>query len=370
MSSSPFAFDDFCDDFGPAKIMHLYDPETGMRGVVVIDNVAAGPSIGGVRMAPDVDTREVFRLARAMTMKNASAGLAHGGGKSAIIADPKTSDREALVRAFARGIADLSDYIAGPDMGTDEDCMAWIQAEIGRSVGLPRVFGGIPLDELGATGFGLARCAEVATDFIDLELKGARLAIEGFGNVGKNAARFLEELGAVLVAASDSKSAIHNPDGIKVEDLVTSKQESGTVGTHPEARKIPHAELFTIPCDILIPAARPDCIHADNAREIQASLILEGANIPATPEAEKVLQDRGILAMPDFICNAGGVICAAVEYHDGTESGAFETIRDQICRNTLEVLTRMRVEKIAPREAAIELAEDRVGEAMRLRGHI
>jgi glutamate dehydrogenase (NAD(P)+) len=248
--------------------------------------------------------------------------------------------------------------------------MAWVQAEIGRSVGLPRVFGGIPLDEIGATGFGLARCAEVATEFVDLDLAGARVAIEGFGNVGMNAARFLEEAGAVLVAASDSTGAIHNPDGISVEQLMKTKAESGTVGAHRDATAISHSELFRVPCEILVPAARPDCINVENAHQIHARLILQGANIPATREAESILHERGVLAVPDFICNAGGVICAAVEYHDGSESAAFAAIRDQICRNTREVLGRMRDENIEPREAAVELAEERVREATRLRGHI
>ncbi len=191
-----FAFQHYCDDLGPAKIVHLYDPSCDLRAIVVIDNVACGPSIGGVRMAIDVSTDEVFRLARAMTLKNASAGLAHGGGKAGILADPKTCDKQRLMRAFAKAIRDLSEYIPGPDMGTDETCMAWTHDEIQRAVGLPRVLGGIPLDEIGATGYGLAACAEVAAEFCELQLNGATVAIEGFGNVGRHAARFLAEKGA------------------------------------------------------------------------------------------------------------------------------------------------------------------------------
>lgn len=355
-----FAYEKYCDDLGPEKIVHLYEPDSGLRAIVVIDNVACGPSIGGVRMATDVSTDEVFRLARAMTMKNAAAGLAHGGGKAGIIADPKTADMERLIRAFARGIANLTGYIAGPDMGTDEACMAWIQDEIGRSVGLPRVLGGIPLDEIGATGFGLAECAEVAGPFIGLELSGATVAIEGFGNVGRNAARFLSEKGVKLVAASDSGGAVHNPAGIDVEELIRINRESGSVAAYEKGEKISQAQLFTAPCDILVPAARPDCIHALNAREIKAKLILSGANIPATAEAESILHERGVLAVPDFIANAGGVICAAVEYHGGTQSGAFEEIAVKIRRNTAEVLTRSREEGVPPRKAAVEMAVERV----------
>ena len=205
MKETCFTFEEYCDDLGPIKIVHLHEPSCGLRGIVVIDNVACGSSIGGVRMAADVSTREVFRLARAMTLKNAAAGLPHGGGKAGILADPQTSDKARLIRAFARAIRDLVEYIPGPDMGTDETCMGWIHDEIGRAGGLPRVLGGIPLDEIGATGFGVAECAEVAAPLCNLTINGAAVAIEGFGNVGKHAARFLEEKGARLVAASDSK---------------------------------------------------------------------------------------------------------------------------------------------------------------------
>ncbi len=227
MTTSTFTFEHFCDDLGPAKVVHIYDPCCELRGIVVIDNVACGPSIGGVRMATDVSTEEVFRLARAMTLKNAAAGLPHGGGKSGILANPKTCDKQRLVRAFSKAIRDLAEYIPGPDMGTDETCMAWIQDEIQRAVGLPRVLGGIPLDEIGATGFGVAACAEVAAEFCELELKGAAVAIEGFGNVGRHAARFLIEKGAMLVAASDTGGAVYDPQGIDVEKLAASQSRGG-----------------------------------------------------------------------------------------------------------------------------------------------
>ncbi|MDP6556630.1 MAG: Glu/Leu/Phe/Val dehydrogenase [Pirellulaceae bacterium] len=366
MRTTTFDYDRFCDELGPAKVMHVYEPASGLKGIVVVDNVACGPAIGGVRMAADVSSEEVFRLARAMTMKNAAAGLAHGGGKAGIIADPKTADKPRLVRAFARAIQPLVDYIPGPDMGTDEQCMAWIQDEIGRSVGLPRVLGGIPLDEIGATGYGLAQCAEIAALFCDLDLDGARVAIEGFGNVGQHAARYLTVKGCKLIAASDSQGAVHNPNGIDVNELVRVKQEAGNVTVYGGGQQISQSELFAVPCDILIPAARPDCIHIENVAGIQAKLILQGANIPATAEAEAALHKRGVLVVPDFIANAGGVICGAVEYHGGNENYAFDQISMKVRRNTKEVLTRSRDKKLQPREAAVQLARERVLAAMAL----
>ena len=367
MSKPNFVIERFCDDLGPEKAVHVYEPRSGMRGMVVVDNTACGPAIGGVRMAGDVSLEEVFRLARAMTLKNAAAGLPHGGGKSGIVADPKTADKPRLLRTFARAIREIVDYIPGPDMGTDESCMAWVDDEIGRAVGLPRVLGGIPLDEIGATGFGLARCAEVAASLCGLELKGATVAIEGFGNVGRPAARFLEDLGAKLVAASDSRGAIFDPAGIDSTRLAAVKKKAGSVAAYEGGQKLPIAELLTLPCDILVPAARPDCIHAGNAAAIKARLILQGANIPATPEAETILHQRGVVVVPDFIANAGGVICAAVEYQGGSEAAAFEQIAQKVGSNTEAVLRRSRQEGIEPRHAALDLARERVREAMAYR---
>src|SRR5512139_3162654 len=140
----------FADEFGPARIISIYQPSFGLKAVLVVDNTSCGTAIGGVRMAPDVSVAECFRLARAMTWKNAAAGLPHGGGKSVIFGDPKrpTAEKERVIRAFAQAIGDLHDYIPGPDMGTDETCMGWIKDEIGRAVGLPSALGGIPLDEI------------------------------------------------------------------------------------------------------------------------------------------------------------------------------------------------------------------------------
>ena len=160
------------DELGPLKLIHIHRSAVGLKAVVAIDNIACGPAIGGVRLAPDVSTEEAFRLARAMTFKNAAAGLPHGGGKSVIFADPKMPlfDKERLIRAFAAAIGDLTDYIPGPDMGTDELAMGWIKDETGRAVGLPREIGGIPLDEIGATGFGLVVAIDV--EHIGLPLAG------------------------------------------------------------------------------------------------------------------------------------------------------------------------------------------------------
>jgi glutamate dehydrogenase (NAD(P)+) len=359
----------FCDELGPESTLHIHRAGVGLKAIVVVDNTAAGPAIGGLRMAPDVSFEECARLARAMTYKNAAAGLAHGGGKAVIFADPRQQPaaKEELIRAFAAAIANLESFIVGPDMGTDETAMAWVRDEIGRCVGLPREVGGIPLDEIGATGFGLAVAAEVAQAYAGLRLDGARVAVQGFGSVGSHAARFLADKGAILVAAADSQGAVQNADGLDVEQLIALKREGGHVADFGGGQAIERDAIVGVDCDVWIPAARPDVITAVNASSVRAKLIVQGANIGVTGEAERQLHGRGVLCVPDFISNAGGVICAAVEYHGGTETQALATIAEKIRDNTEAVLERARREKMPPREAAVALASDRVRTAMALR---
>lgn len=356
----------FTDDLGPEKVIEIYDTRTGLKGILVVDNTAAGPAIGGVRMAVDVTASECFRLARAMTLKNAMAGLAHGGGKSVIAADPTmpAADRSQLIKAFARAIADIRDYIPGPDMGTDENAMAEMNHLIGRAVGLPREVGGIPLDEIGATGFGLAAALEAAEAFCDLGTPEPRVVVQGFGSVGRHAARFLAERGARLVGVSDSQGARVCADGFDLERLLACKAEGRSVTDFEQGEATDPDDLLAVECEVWIPAARPDVIREDNAARITAKVVVQGANIPATPAAEQILADRGVLVLPDFVANAGGVICGAVEYHGGSQSQAITTIAEKIRRNVAEVLTRAAQERIVPREAAMKIARERVLKAM------
>jgi glutamate dehydrogenase/leucine dehydrogenase len=354
----------FADPLGPAKIVHLHNQRAGLKAIVVIDNVACGPSLGGVRMAPDVSLEECFRLARAMTLKNAAAGLRHGGGKAVIFADPAMprAQKEQLIRAFAGAIRDLAEYIPGPDMGTDEGCMAWVLEEAGRAAGLPRVLGGIPLDEIGATGYGLAVALEAAEPLGGVALKGARVAVQGFGAVGQHAARFLAEKGAVLVAAADSSATVSDPAGLDVAALIAHKK-SAPLSRFAAGVKLPRDAVIDVACEIWIPAARPDVLTKDNVPRLQARVVAQGANIPATAEAEEMLHRRGVLVLPDFIANAGGVICAAEEYRGGAEASAFAAIAEKVALNTREVLEAARASGASPREAAIALARQRVERA-------
>jgi glutamate dehydrogenase/leucine dehydrogenase len=252
-------------------------------------------------------------------------------------------------------------------MGTNEACMAWVSDEIGRAVGLPRVLGGIPLDEIGATGFGLAIAAEVAAADTKLSLDGARVAIHGFGSVGQHAARFLGRRGTRLVAASDSRGAIHDLNGIDVDALIAHKRAGLPLTAFPGARPMSGDDLVGVECEIWVPAARPDTLTAANAGRLRTKLVLQGANIPATPAAEAEMQSRGILSLPAFVVNAGGVICAAVEYHGGSQSQAFATIEEKIRLTTQETLERARAGRLLPRQAATEMVLGRIAEAAQYR---
>lgn len=351
------------DPFGPEKIIEIFEPRSGLLAVVVIDNTALGAAIGGVRVALDVDTQEVCRLARAMTLKNALAAIPHGGAKSGLLADPHRSDKQNLFRIFARAIRDLSDYIPGPDMGSDESCMACIQDEIGRAVGLPRVWGGIPLDSIGATGYGVSQTARLALPAAGRPLSGGTLVIQGFGNVGRPTADFLLRQGMRLIAVSDSAGAIHDPGGLPLDKLLQCKARGQSVVELPGAREIAPEELIALPCDLLVPAARPDVIHQGNQAMVRAKVIVEGANIPVSEEAESQLHRRGVLVIPDIVANAGGVICAAVEYAGGSEREAVRRIGATLRHNTKLLLERIQ-SGLEPRKVALELAQERIREAM------
>jgi glutamate dehydrogenase (NAD(P)+) len=252
-------------------------------------------------------------------------------------------------------------------MGTNEQDMAWIHDEIGRVAGLPRELGGIPLDEIGATGLGCAVASEVAAETIGMPLRGARVAVQGFGAVGRHAARLLVERGAVLVAAADSKGVVWDENGIDPADLARLKDEGGSVRDLAHGKKGIGEAIVGVDCDIWIPAARPDVLTEANVGQLKARIVIQGANIPATAGAEKMMHECGILSVPDFIANAGGVICASIEYHGGSEQMALQIIESKIKTNVTAVLSRAREEKREPRSVAVALAVERVKRAMALR---
>jgi len=359
------------DFLGPEKVLQVYDPETEMKGIVVIDNTNKGPGKGGVRMTPDVSVEEVAGLARAMTYKTVLADLSFGGAKGGIVADSKSLNKEEkqeTIKSYARALKKLipEEYVSAPDMYMGEHEMDIFSEEIGSGkacTGKSRSLGGIP-HELGSTGWGVTESIKVYSEKLGLDLEGAEIAIEGFGEVGRAAAKFLSELGVRIVAVSDSKGTIYNKEGIDPEKLEQIKKEKGSVTNYKDVNEnskiLKNEELFELDVDVLIPGARPYVINENNVDNVKAKIVAEAANIPVKPELEERLHEKGIWVVPDFLCNAGGVISSYVEYIGGGEKEMFKTISEKIKKNSSLVLDRAIEEKISPRKSAIKIAEERL----------
>jgi len=360
------------DEWGPEYVINVYDSKTGMEGVACIDNTARGVAKGGIRMVPDITTQEVCRLARAMTWKNALADIPFGGGKSGIKCDPRKVNKEAMMRSFMEKlkIALPDIYIGGPDMNVTEKEMAWMADEAGdfRVVtGKPSAIQGLP-HELGSTGYGVVQSALVAMDEANVKPQGATAVIEGFGNVGIFTARFFKDVGVKTIAVSDSSGTIYNPKGIDTDALEKIKMETGKVVNYKDAEKLDNAALFGIQCDVLVPGARPDVITDANKAKINCKVISQGGNLPIAPRIEEELEKKGIIVLPDFLANAGGVISSWCETMHYTPEQMFDIVRNKITTNTKVVLQRRRDEKKYTRAIALQIAQERVRAAMEVRG--
>lgn len=369
------------DEFGPEKILYLYDPKTKMKGYLVIDNTALGPGKGGIRMTPSVSREEVARLARVMTWKCALAELPFGGAKSGIVADPKKitlEENSAIIKAFSKALKPVcpSQYIAAPDINTGKEEMRLFVEANGSwraATGKPekmllrgKRWRGIP-HEYGSTGFGVYHSTKIAAEFLGLNIKGLKIAIEGFGNVGCFAAKYLSEGGAKLVAVADSRGCIYNRKGLNYEMLVNVKNEKGSVAEYGQGKVLKSKKIFELPVDVLIPAALPDVINRYNFNKIKAKVIVEGANIPVKPEIEEKLHKKGILVVPDFVANAGGVISSYAEYKGYYPKYMFAIVERKIKKNAKLILDKADRKGIKPRDAALEIAMERVRKAMRRR---
>jgi glutamate dehydrogenase (NAD(P)+) len=352
-------------------------------------NGARGPYKGGLRYHPEVDLDGVRALAAGMTWKTALAGLPFGGAKGGLDVDPKglsTGERQRATRAvmdrLEKVLGPMRDIMA-PDMGTGPAEMAWLMDEYGRLHGhTPAIVTGKPV-ELGgtagrveATGEGVAIVAREAAAAIEVALDGARVAIQGFGNVGSHAAAALARLGCRIVAVSDADGGVWNAAGLDVAELVR-RARAGVVGHEGmEAERISNDELLALDCDILVPAAVGGVLHAGNAAQVRARLVVEGANGPTTPEAERILAERGVVVVPDVLANAGGVIVSYLEWTQNTQNVTWERaqVDAELSRRLVaaarEVRERAAPDRCSLRQAAYRVAVARVGRAVRLRGYV
>jgi glutamate dehydrogenase/leucine dehydrogenase len=367
----------FLDRWGPENVVQVYNPELGVQGILVIDNTALGPGKGGIRISPTVTPLEVFRLARAMTWKCALADIPFGGAKSGIRIDPFKADKIKVMKAFAKLIAPYvpHKYIAAPDMNVGEkEIEAFVNSigDLNGATGNPARLGGIP-HELGTTGFGVGVALEASLGLIGKkiglseELTGIRVAIQGFGNVGIGIAKFLQRKGAKVVGISDFWGGIYNKDGIDIdlaEKYSYAKSEKQSIKNYKDAEQIDRDDLLTVDCDVLIPCACGDVITVENQSKIKAKLILEGANNATNPDAEQFLYDRGVIVIPDFLANAGGVIGSYAEYKGMSAEEAFLLIESKIKANTKLVLEGHISSGCIPRKIAKKIAEKRILAAM------
>lgn len=372
------------DEFGPEKILEVFDHKTGMHGFVCIDNTSLGPAKGGIRMTPDVTVEEVAKLARTMTWKCALASLPFGGGKSGIVADPKKispGQKGAIIRSFAIAIKPVCPrrYIAAPDINTSEkDMEEFVRANgsfksaTGKPSNMcvaPGVKCGLP-HEYGSTGFGVAHAALVAIEHMKMNVKRTTIAIEGYGNVGAFTTEYLDAFGAKIVAVSDSRGCIYNKDGLDIEKLSRTKIGSGSVINYGPATALPNEKLFELDVDVIIPSALPNVINSNNVNKIKSDIIVEAANIPATPEMEETLHKKGILVVPDFVANAGGVISSYAEYKGENPVRMFQLVEKKIKKNTRLVLDESKKRHVKPRDAAMNIAVQRVKKAMEKKSHV
>lgn len=334
------------DKFGPEYVLKVYDPEVGMEGFLVIDNTALGPGKGGIRMTPDLTEEEIWRLARTMTWKNALAGIPFGGAKAGIVwKNDDLNLKKKFIQNFARTIKMFTPryYIAGPDVNTGEKEMQWFVEATGNwrsATGKPanlcmKIFGkagekcGIP-HEFGSTGFGVAHAAAEAARLKGINIAGATIAIDGFGNVGSFALKYLQKMGAKIVAVADRNGTIYQRKGLQEQLLNKIKLQGKSVTEYPNSKKLNRDAIFTIPVDILIPASVTDVINNQNKDKIQAKIIVEGANIPMNERVENELFKKGVLIVPDFVANAGGVISSYAEYRGYNPKKMFEMVERKI----------------------------------------
>jgi glutamate dehydrogenase (NAD(P)+) len=361
---------------------------TSFTGYRVHHDVTLGPAKGGIRFHPEVSLGEVSALAMLMTWKCALMNLPYGGAKGGIRCHPwdlSLGEKERLTRRYTSEIINLigpDKDIPAPDMYTNEQTMAWIMDTYSINVGhsVPSVVTGKPVSiggSLGrneATGRGVAYCAQRAVEFSELKTASPTVVIQGFGNVGSVAAKILHEKGFTIVAVSDVYGGIYNPKGLDIPRLLAYISEMGKVENFAGANNVTNAELLSLPCDILIPAALGNQIHSENMDKINCKILVEGANGPTSPEADQYLHDKGILIVPDILANAGGVTVSYFEWVQGlmhlfwSEDEVNKRLEQIMGRACDQVFDLTKKTKLRPRMSALRIGIGRLAEAKRLRG--
>jgi glutamate dehydrogenase (NAD(P)+) len=358
---------------------------TGYR---IQHNDTRGPFKGGIRYHPAADLDEVRTLAGLMTLKAAVVNIPYGGAKGAVVCNPQALSDNELERMTRRYASEISSLIGperdipAPDVGTNPRIMAWIMDtfSMNRGYSVLGVVTGKPVDVGGslgrfeATGRGCMICTMLAAQLLGFGIQGATVAVQGFGNVGGNVARILSDKGAKIVAVSDVNGGVYDPAGLDVSGLLRHTAATGTVANYPGSAAITNKELLALPCDVLIPAALENTIRADNAGDVRAKIIVEGANAPTTAEADAILERKGVLVVPDILANSGGVVVSYFEWVQGLQSFFWSEPQvnqqlETVMVNAFHEVAKLSAhEKVSMREAAYMLAIKRLDSAFQLRG--
>ncbi|HWA83786.1 MAG TPA: Glu/Leu/Phe/Val dehydrogenase, partial [Fimbriimonadaceae bacterium] len=359
------------------------------EGYRVQHNLSRGPTKGGIRYHPDVDLDETSALAMWMTWKCAVVNIPYGGAKGGVRVDVKQLSKRELEKLTRRFISDIGivvgerSDIPAPDIGTNAQVMAWIMDTVSMQAGhtVPGCVTGKPI-ELGgsegrveATGRGVVVSMEEAAKVMNLNLNGAKIAVQGFGNVGAVAAYLAEESGATVVAVSDALGGIYNPKGLPVRELHNRYgNREGGIRDYKDAEPVSNEELLGLPCDVLIPAAISGQLTRENADKVKAKLIVEGANGPTTPEADNIFSDKGVMCVPDVLANAGGVVVSYFEWVQDLQNFFWEEneVNNRLTRimraSFANVEQTMRSHKTDMRTAAYIIGVKRVADATIKRG--
>ena len=365
-----------------------YDQVETVFGYRVQHLLTIGPTKGGVRYHEDVDLGEVSALAMWMTWKCALMQLPFGGAKGGVRIDPTQLSRNELQRLTRRYTSEIIDMIGpdkdipAPDLGTNEQVMAWMMDTYGQQVGhaVPAVVTGKPVvlgGSLGrkeATGRGLVYMIEEYANDIGIDLRHATAVVQGFGNVGSNTARFLEELGTRIIAVNDVSTGIYNPEGLSVTSLLEYVEQNRVLDGYPHGQAISNREMLELPCDILVPAALQNQITAENAERLQCKMVAEGANGPTTLEADEILTKRGVYILPDVLGNAGGVTVSYFEWVQGLQNYTWtlEEINNRLRQTLTDAFRRTKLraqrDQLDMRTAALIEGIHRVSQAKLVRG--
>jgi len=345
----------FLDDptAAPARIVELRDEEVGLDAVVAIDHELFPKSAGGTRMVPDVTVNEVSRLARAMTWKFAVAGVPYAGAKAGVRFS--AGDRDAVLSAFLDRVYTWREvFLTGPDMGTNPEDFLRFAAD-GEEPMWARSLDGMSMDDL-AVGAGILGGARIVLDRLGQRFDAATVAIEGFGKAGAGTARAIDRAGGRVVAVSTIEGALVDPDGLDVDELLALRREHGDRLVHHAGVPVrPREALFSVECDVLVPGARPDVVTLESVPSLRARGIVPAANIPYGPGAVEALHERGIVALPDFVSNAGGVhLYEAPECVDDPES-CLDAVERLVAETTARVVDGAEHEGVTPTEAALRI---------------